>query len=449
MIFANDYVIDRPIRLGMTLAQARVETEVPFTGDEYPFHPIGVSIRGLCGPATRRNGAALLQASRDFRPEDLPPATAADPHPVLFGDSWSLMIVRTFAPVSIDNVVFDANGYTKRCLTIMTFGSTHHHVLEGCTFKNAVHAQLYIGGEVPTVVRTDRPEGDIIDVRARYYSGGQDLGDMRVTRCHFETGGGEGERLSRPQFRKLDPQGGKWRHGVVYRAEPALGTEFHGCVFRGQGSPMFLAVGGRLSFQDCAFDTDEVEGNPRPSTRIRPAETDLRWWNGTDIHLAAGFAEYLWRRGVEPSPDNLQPIAGAMLTARNVTSCSRQFLSTHPDIERIWTTSTPTFASVTLLHVRHRSRFTGVGEARRPAIYWGAPRLVNCALVMEGCAFNTPPLPIDSAYGANPRGGVFIAALSTESDPAPVVVLATRRSGDTPVLCSTADVIPNVMMIPE
>lgn len=257
VVFANDYVIDRPIRLGMTLARARTETGLPFTGDEYPFHQIGLSIRGLCGPATRRNGAALLLAAHNFEREEVFPEVTPR-----YGDSYSLMIVRTFGPVSIDNVIFDAAGVAERCLTVMTFTSTHHHVLEGCTFKNALYAQLYVGGEMPDEM------GPIVPVRSRYFSGGQDLGDMRVSRCHFDTGAGPGKRLLRPPYRKDMPVAGQWLHGVVYRAEPALGTEFFGCVFTGPATPMFLAIGGRLSFQRCFFKTNLlVAGNPRPSRR--------------------------------------------------------------------------------------------------------------------------------------------------------------------------------------
>ncbi len=456
VVFANDYVIDRPIRLGMTLQQARVATGQQPASDESPFHRIGLSIRGACGPATRRNGAALLQASRTFPsaaegvlPEALPPATLADPTPVLFGDSYSLMVVRTLAPVSIDNVVFDAAERAERCLTVMTFTSTHHHQLEGCTFRNATHAQLYIGGEVPEPSENVSGVGDVIDVRARYFSGGQDPGDMRVTRCHFETGTGPGKELRHPPYRKLNPVTGRWRHGVIYRAEPGLGTEFHGCVFRGPGSPMFLAIGGRLSFQDCAFDTDLVRNNPQPSSAQRAPEARLRWWNGTDLHLAAGFGEILWINGAPPPRDGnnrpqIQPVFGTMFTARNVVSCSRQFLTTHPDITGVRAEASWSFATVTILHLRHRSRHDD--PVPRPAIYWGAPRINNCVLALEGCSFETVA-PAELPGYTNPRGAVFISPMETPRDPAPVLVLASRRAGGAELLCSTVAMIPNVMRV--
>jgi hypothetical protein len=462
VIFANDYVIDRPIRLGMSLARARVMTDLTYVGDEYPFHSIGVSIRGLCGPAKGRNGAALLQAASDFEPEDPPPSAPDGTVPPLFGDSYSLMIVRTGAPVSIDNVVFDANGAmnAQRCLTIMSFiPSTHHHTLEGCTFRNARYAQLYVGGEVPTDIVNVPGTGDVAHVPGRYFSGGQDLGNMRITRCVGETGGDGGLALPRAPFRgRTTPTMRLWRHGVVYRSEPGLGTEFHGCVFRGRASPMVLALGGRLSFQDCLFDTDTVTGAAEPDDAARLNHIPLRGWNGTDLYLAAGFGEFLWRRGVRPVPTErinakgrtelvwptIQPIQQTMLTARNVVSRSRQFLSTHPDIFEVRASNFLSYASVTLLHVRHRSRFDDV----RPAIYWGAPRLNNCALVIEGCVFDTPA-PADSV-----RGSVFISPIEPDEvdNPtlSPVFILASRRSAAGPLLTTDRGrVIQNVMLVPE
>lgn len=113
VVFANDYVIDRPIRLGMTLSQARAETDGPARSEDYRFHQIGLTLRGECGPATRRNGAALLQAARPFGEEES--LTTESPR---YGDSRSMMILRTFGPVTIDNVIFDANGSAERCLTV-------------------------------------------------------------------------------------------------------------------------------------------------------------------------------------------------------------------------------------------------------------------------------------------------------------------------------------------
>lgn len=180
----------------------------------------------------------------------------------------------------------------------------------------------------------------------------------------------------------------------------------------------------------------------------------MRWWNGTDIHLAAGFGEYLWRNGAAPTAGSdgrtpFQPVAGTMLTARDVTSQSRQFLSSHADIRGASTGNAPAFASVLLIHVRHRSAFPDA-SGERPVIYWGAARRANCALILQSCVFEAPFAV--NAFGfagaGSPRGRVFVSPLETPVEPAPVVILASRRVGaGGALLCSTTSSVPNVARI--
>jgi len=426
----------------MTLAQAR---EQGTHTESYPPNQAGFVMRGECGPASSR-GAAMIKASRMFQPEEAPERLP------LFGDSSSLITLRLTTGLSIEDVVFDAAGVAMRCATVMTFSSAHHHSFEGCEFRDAEHTLLHLGGEFPATllsvedrVRLMAPS-DTIDASLRYFSGGQDLGDLRVSRCHFKTGPGAGIRLLRAPFRKGDTLPGRWKHAVVYRTEPGLGTEFHGCAFEGTASPMILGLGGRISFQSCSFRTDNLAEAAEVSRDIVGDQALLRSWNGTDIHLGAPFVEMLPppQPVVATSQPTLQPVVATMLTARNVESRSRQFLTTYPSEAASEPYNAFAFASVTLIQVRHQSDF----DDERPAIYWAGPRNYGCPLVLQSCLFG--PRPRGTTAEHRFKGGVFVAP-SRDAAPSfalrPVLLIGTRRVGGGALLGSTLPTVPAVMLI--
>ena len=463
VVLSNDYLIDRPLRVGLTLQQARARGSAV---EAFPPNSAGFVMRGECGPTTRRGGGALLKASQWFQSELVPPGQGADARPPNldeFGDSRSLLIVRARSACSLENVVFDAAEIAERCITVMTFRSAHHHALEGCELRNARYALLYVGGEFPPpdrvagtmrygqVIRTSLdPLAGQEELTSRYFSGGQDLADFRISRCRFLTGEGPGLLLPMVPFRKgaKRPGSARWKHGVVYRSEQGLASEFHGCVFEGRGSPMVLAVGGRLSFQNCSFRTDMLPGAAPVSQSVVPDQASYRWWNGTDIHIAGPFPEWL---SSDLSGDP-QFVFASTFTARNVESRSRQFLTTYPAHPDFMPHRRPVFASVTLIQVRHASDFPADDPSNhRPAIYWAGPRWDNCPLVLQSCLFS----PLPSFGGSTPqnifRGAVFIAPQGdpTLGDPRPVLLSGTRRVGGGALLGSTGSAIPAVMTIPS
>ena len=62
----------------------------------------------------------------------------------------------------------------------------------------------------------------------------------------------------------------------------------------------------------------------------------------------------------------------------------------------------------------------------RPAVYWGGPRHVNVALVLQGCTFGA---------GRGVQGAVYLSAIKDNDAPlAPVIDLGARRIGGGEVL---------------
>ncbi len=304
VVLANDYAIDRPLRVGASAAQAHGEAVDELT----PNLLNGFILRGGCGPATRRLGAALIKAARGFSP-----AASLGTVP----EVSSMFVARTQVVVTVENVVFDANELANRCVTLVAAGGEvqHHTGFSGCDFRNARLELVWIGCETKTP--TVESGGAVLDLTApgdaAYFKQGKDLSSTRFTRCRFDTGtqGSIQETLRQlegdlpPKFTKGVGNAGIWRIGVVFRAKESLGTEFHACTFTGPASPMILAIGGRLSLQNCAFRTELV--NPpsmsRSSVVVPSMMTTLdvgtdptvdfqrREWNGTDLFLAAGFSE--------------------------------------------------------------------------------------------------------------------------------------------------------------
>lgn len=350
-----------------------------------------------------------------------------------------MLTIRAEAGVTVQNVVFDANERVERCVTLSLRGGTlasQNNGFEGCEFRNARRELVHIGGESVLPVLDGAPGDPVAQVDNAAMAGDQDLTGLRFTRCRFETGSLErvdataleinGKALPRDKLPITEPGGapvvrGYWRVGVMFRAMETLPVEFHGCVFVGPASPMILGLGGRLSLQNCAFRTEMVPRTDNgPAVSIDPSTWDspLRQWNGTDILCALALAERAMP-GAQP-----QPRGATSITARNIESRSRQFLST---FKEPLAANGKIYSSITLIHVRHLSDFsTELEDRERPAIYWGGPRLDNnnTALVMLGCVFGDPRST--RPYAA----GVYVA----NGDPAaPVVDLGARRLGGTEV----------------
>lgn len=450
VVLSSDYAIDRPLRIGATVNQAKAITD-PY---ELPNNTDGLVLRGECGPATRSFGAAMIKAAPGFRAPTLAdrrPAGAASPTELsTTTEVASMLVMRTLTGVTMENLVLDADEVAPRCVTASVLGATQSHSngFVGCEFRNAALELVRIGGETPPITDDGaHDENRTIDVQNIFFSGGLDLSGLRFTRCRFDTGSDAGriqgtlarlgnmrdamrdpsaDPLTRALFNalytKVENDAKVWRVGVVFRAGQSLGVEFHGCSFRGCASPMFLALGGRLSFQRCSFRTEEMPTNTNGlSAVLEPRDVDqpeLRRWNGTDLYLAAPFTEYL-----PPDPVNGRRVVQTefitTLLARNIESRSRQFLTSYPPTAGLTARSPKGSASVLLMHVRHRSP---VERDKRPAIYWGGPR-ENNVLTLVGCVFRR---------GEASEGGVYVAAPGTTSlggvMNAPVVDLGARRA---------------------
>lgn len=423
IVLVNDYAIDSPLRIGATMAQSR-GVDVP--ANDAPYNPNGLVVQGGCGPATRRFGAALIKAADNFAPSRAPSDLNAE--------SSSMLTIRGEAGVTVQNVVFDANERVERCVTLSLRGggaASQNNGFEGCEFRNARRELVHIGGE------SVLPQRDgVAKVTNLAMAGNQDLSGLRFTRCRFETGSPErvdatareisGKALARDELPITEPLNapiltGYWRVGVMFRARESLPVELHGCVFVGPASPMILGLGGRLSLQNCAFRTDKVprtDNGPAVTTDTSTWDSPLRQWNGTDILCALALAERT-TPGAEP-----QPVGATSITARNIESRSRQFLST---FKEPLAANGAIYSSITLIHVRHLSDFSTEAEDReRPAIYWGGPRLDNnnTALVLMGCVFG------DARSPRTYSGGVYVANGDLA---APVVDLGARRLGGTEV----------------
>ncbi len=443
VVLANDYAIDRPLRVGATVAQAMGNDLREYDRFAFPNNPDGLVIRGECGPSTRRFGAALIKAAPTFRPPTrndrqellglgrLPASAGSQPTEVS-----SMLVMRTGAGITVENVVFDAAERAERCITFSapSMGATHHNGLEGCEFRNARVELVHIGGEMPSIGpdpwTMDMPPR-VAEVDSFHFSGDQDYSSLRIARCRFYTGQNldrvratltelRADRVVRePLFNEDERDPVLWRIGLMFRAGPALGVELFGCTFDGPASPMILALGGRLSLQNCAFRTDVV---PRVdgvelvrAPTDRGPDTALRWWNGTDIYIARPFDELPW---LDPTTGTRSPPLRRMLpttiTARNIRSHSRQFITTW--VAEFPPVSAQGAANMLLMNVQHRNGFLDGGD--RPAVYWGGPRPANHALVLQGCLFGP---------GRGIGGAVYVAR---PGEPAPVVDLGSRRLGD-------------------
>jgi hypothetical protein len=460
----NDYAIDRPLRVGMTLSevfgppiplpppapQPRPEQLPEFLGNS-----AGLVIHGECGPSTRSFGAAMIKAGPRFRVEDSPRVLADGSR---IREPSSLMVIRVGVGVTVENVVFDANEFADRCVTLHSvargpsdYGQAHQQGFEGCEFRNARVELVHVGGELPQAVV------DPIDSRARvnvvnrvYFSDGQDFSSLQFTRCRFNTGTREAavaalmqdnQAFSNPLFTKQPAGRLRWRIGLVLRTTPGLGMQIQGCTFVGPASPMILGLGGRLTIQDCAFRTDIIPPvggrdlvlSPTNIGTILPGDdARRRLWNGTDIYIAAPFTEVLPPDPVTGMPRR-QTGQPTTFTARRIESRSRQFLSTYAsDSVGALFPGTPLGAStVLLIQVRHRDSFGD--DPFRPAIYWGGIRQNNNVLTLVSCLFGR---------GTGPQGAVFMPNASG----GPVVNVSSRRVGNTELLHTSESLILTTTM---
>ncbi len=425
----NDYAIDRPLRIGATRDQARGNDNPDV---DAPANTFGLVIRGECGPATRRFGAALIKAAPGFTPEPVVAPVSAEVN--------AMLVLRTTVGVTLKNVVFDANERAERCVSLSAPGAgaaAQSHGFEGCEFRNARRSLVHVGGELTTIVQA--MPGDVPGSRVEPPdSGSLDFSNLRFTRCRFQTDTEgrigataaevmEADRAAmaagrppsvdeRLPITELEYMPGYWRVGVLFRSSEGFGVEFHGCAFLGPANPMILGLGGRLSLQNCTFRTNTVPSDNEPSMMLHGGEpllpdASLRRWNGTDFLMALGLPDL---SGTSSS----QPVGATSFTARNVESRSRQFLATFAPSPSLVTRGR-IVASVTLIHLRHRSDFPDDGI--RPAIYWGGPRLNNAALVLQGCVFG------ERRPGSDIAGGVYVTG--GKSRLAPVLDLGARRLG--------------------
>lgn len=429
VMLVNDYAIDRPLRIGATMAQSRGRDR---SDEDAPANvDYGMILRGECGPATRRFGAALIKASEHFIPSRAPSDS--------YEEVSTMLALRTKTGVTVQNVVFDANERAERCVTLSLSGgrmASHHGGFEGCEFRNARRTLVHIGGEIvlghapPEHINGGQPYADVSSLAD---TADQDLSGLRFVRCRFETGTPanveataaqvRAERLPRDKLPITEPVSnpvvpGYWRLGVLFHANESLPVAFHGCVFLGPANPMILGLGGRLSLQNCAFRTDLVPSLNGPGDTT---DSQFRQWNGTDFLCALALAEHGFEQGLQP-----QPHGATSLTARHVESRSRQFLST---FEWPLSANAKIFSSITLIHVRHASDFsTTPDDLQRPAIYWGGPHVNNnTALVLMGCVFG-------DRRGESPAsGGVYVDARA-DNPIAPVVDLGSRRTRGAEVL---------------
>lgn len=449
VMLVNDYAIDRPLRIGATLAQARDEDKPDV---DAPANYNGVVLRGGCGPATRRFGAALIKASGRFIPDRAPDNPGAEVS--------TMLAMRTSVGVTVQNLVLDADERAERCVTVSLGQGTmasHHNGFEGCEFRNARRTLVHIGGEIALAQKdpmdlNHRQAVAPVDNPAR--RGDLDLSGLRFERCRFETGtkdrvdlaarlsampSGVRDELPITEEERNRAVPGYWRVGVMFRAKESLPIEFHGCIFVGPANPMILGLGGRMSLQNCAFRTDRVESPNGPG--MTP-EANLRQWNGTDILCALALMEMRLSTLMASSGSSYQPIGATSLTARNVESRSRQFLAT---FEAPLFAAASIYCSVTLIHLRHRSDFSLTDEDReRPAIYWGGPRVNNnTALVMMSCVFG------DRVGKSIASGGVYVS--SRENSPlAPVLDLGARRVRGGEVIVSpisSSMPVPNILRL--
>ncbi len=431
VMLLNDYAIDRPLRIGATMAQSRGRDR---SDEDAPANVnVGMILRGECGPATRHFGAALIKASEHFIPSRAPSDR--------YEEVSTMLALRTKTGVTVQNVVFDANEQAERCVTLSLSGgrmASHHGGFEGCEFRNARRTLVHIGGEIVLghAPRTGVDTGGqmFADVSSLADTADQDFSGLRFVRCRFETGTPasvdataaqvRAELLPRDKLPITEPASnpvvpGYWRLGVLFHANESLPVAFHGCVFLGPANPMILGLGGRLSLQNCAFRTDLVPSLNGPG---ETPDSQFRQWNGSDFLCALALIE----DGLQRPGSNPQPHGATSLTARHVESRSRQFLST---FEWPLSANAKIFSSITLIHVRHESDFSATpDDLQRPAIYWGGPHVNNnTALVLMGCVFG-------DRRGESPAsGGVYVDARAGNPI-APVVDLGSRRTRGAEVL---------------
>lgn len=393
------YTLDTEVSVGFSMVQSadfssQVETRRPDV-----FHlpnTDGAVLRGIRGPDPVGAGSAVLRAGPTFRAPDVSSIGDAQLRSRLLGTD-SLLAVRGAYGTVVEGIAFDAGFRASRCLTLQVSGGGQSHSLrvENCRFQTALRQLLHIGGEVPTEIAKNKviPGGNL------HWSANQDLLNLQVLRCAFDTG-------ALDQWALLRLTGSSPPVGVTYRTGQSLSVEFGRCTFRGVAAPMFHAWSLRFTLNQCTFKTASLpEGLPSMPGAPPPIPT------GLDVFLDNPRTE---------SPPGVAPgsVVPASAMIKNVVSTSPQFLGTFTSPRR----ASPPLSAVYVMGVMH-SPDIPASAPLLPAIVWAGTARVFSRLVLSGCRFVRPrpmpraedhiePVMIDLTTGINGPGDL----LSIETD---------------------------------
>lgn len=347
VVLTGSYFMDGALVVGKAMAP---DNPLPPTG---PVPTGGFEMRGAGGMTNGRgNLVAGRQPLRDT----------------------SLLVIRGPVSFSIQNVNFNANSIMDRCVTIEPVDNEWgYSAFEGCNFERCLRELVHLDAETRRRTRA-----------GSLWNSKWDFWNITFTRCYFLPQPLEvnmTDLMTRVGFDHVSSGEGNFI-GINAHLEDNEGLELRGCVLGACASPMIRAFSGRFALNECNLHTSQPPGHPN-ITGMSGLNGKNDALHGTDVSIEKPANQPGTRRGLLA-----RRVVPAALTAKECESHSVQFLATPertgPDQADDEKRSAVVLLNLSVSHER-QGAFFATGRTQAPAIFWGYPGRVGCALVMIAC----------------------------------------------------------------